>query len=340
LIGIFDPDDFPAGFYLPQINSDLEFEVSFLAKDGINFKKTGTYTVKANYGTSKVTTTFGFADKPLAQNTEPENKSKEVPDIPPPQIILTPKPADAPKTEKPVIPKAEAPKPSPIIQVVQPTPVIQNIQPESPKQVELISPQEKEIGEVLNKMTLECDSSQYTDSIIYGQGMGPALMRLCNYDQATTYFEQSLTKDPYSPEILTNFGSSLAKQGKFDAALQNYNLALKKDPKFVSALNNKANVLAEIGRLEEAIGIYNEILDDHPENQITRQNLQKASEALVLYAKIQAAKESVSVNLDNSIPKIDSVKVNYDKESFEAPKAPNVIESIGSIFAGIFGFWK
>ena len=60
---------------------------------------------------------------------------------------------------------------------------------------------------------------------------------------------------------------------------------------------------------------------------------------MVQYAKIQAAKESVSVNLDDSIPKIESSKVNYDKVSFDAPKT-GIIENIGSIFAGIFGFLK
>lgn len=351
LIGIFDPDNFPAGFYTPKINNDQEFEVSFLAKSGINFKKTGTYTIKANYGTSKTTTTFGFADKPLAQNTPEDNSNNNTPTpLPtPPQIVLnpTPKPVDNPISK--TVPKVQTPKPvqtsQPVIvhsqPNIQPIPVVQNSKsPQITQEKPDLTPTEKEIGEVLNKITLECDGSDYTDSIIYGQGMGPALMRLCNYDQATSYFERALAKDPYNTETLTNLGSALAKQGKFDDALQNYNLALKKDPEFVSAQNNKANVLAETGNLEQAISIYNKILDKDPENQITRQNLQKAKEEFAQYAKIQAAKESVSVSLDDSIPKIDTVKVNSDKASFDAPKKSGVLENIGNIFAGIFGFWK
>jgi len=345
LIGIFDPDNFPAGFYTPKINDDQEFEVSFLAKSGINFKKTGTYTIKANYGTSKITTSFGFADRPLAQNTAPEN-TPSTPPVTPPQIILnpTPKSADTPAPKSTDIPKT-IPKPvqvskppvQPVIQTKS-TPVVQNSEPIIQNAPDL-TPKEKEIGEVLNKITLECDGSSYTDSIIYGQGMGPALMRLCNYDQAVSYFERALAKDPYNPEILTNLGSALAKQGKFDDALQNYNLALKKDPDYISALNNKANVLAETGNPEQAITIYNKILDHDRENELARQNLQKAKEEFAQYAKIQAAKESVSVNLDDSVPKIDSVKANNDRTTLEAPK-PGVLENIGNIFAGIFGFWK
>ena len=345
LIGIFDPDNFPAGFYTPQVNSDLEFETSFLVKSGVNFKKTGTYTVKANYGTSKQTTTFGFTDKPLAQNNPPPNNPPSPPaSTPPPQIILNPGPAPNP-TSKPVPSEQYTPAkpvltPKPVV-----TPVIQNttpqIQTKTPEQTnEPISEEEKEIGTVLNRITLECDNSHYTDSIIYGQGMGPALMRLCNYSKAESYFDRALAKDPDNPEILTNKGSALAKQGRFGAAIEHYNLALKKDPNLTTALNNKANALAELGKLEEAIAIYNRILDKDPTHEIAKQNLQKAREELVQLAKLQVKENSVSVNLDDSIPKIETAKVNYAKETFEAAKTTSVIEQIGSIFAGFFGFLK
>jgi len=341
LIGIFDPDNLPAGFYTPQISSDLEFEASFLVKNGVNFKKIGTYTVKANYGTSKMTTTFGFTNKPLAQNTPQNPPPASIPPASPPQIILNPTPKPEPKP----IPTPQE-QFTPAQPVFAPKPVIQNSQPvQAPKIApQIIEPnpltEEKEIGNVLNNITLKCDSSHYTDSIIYGQGMGAALMRLCNYDQAESYFENALAKDPDSPETLTNLGSSLAKQGRFGAALEHYNLALKKDPKFVPALNNKANALAETGKIEDAIAIYNKILDNDPTHEMAKQNLQKAREELVQLVKLQVKEDSISVNLDDSIPKIETVKVNYPKETFEAPKTANVIEQIGSIFAGFFGFLK
>ncbi|WP_100182949.1 tetratricopeptide repeat protein [Candidatus Nitrosotenuis aquarius] len=344
LIGIFDPDNFPAGFYTPQISPDLEFETSFLVKNGVNFKKIGTYTVKANYGTSKTTTTFGFTDKPLAQNT-PQNPPPEPTPAPPvsapPQIILN----TAPKPEPKPIPTPQE-QFIPAKPVFAPKPVIQNSQPTQTQVASQISEpnplteEEKEIGSVLNNIILECDSSHYTDSIIYGQGMGAALMRLCNYNQAESYFENALAKDPDSTEVLTNLGSSLAKQGRFGAALEHYNLALKKDPKFVPALNNKANALAEMGKLEDAITIYNKILDNEPTHEIAKQNLQKAREELVQIAKLQVKEDSTSVNLDDSIPKVETTKASYAKETFEAPKTANVIEQIGSIFAGFFGFLK
>lgn len=344
LIGIFDPDGSPAGFYMPQINSDLEFTVSFLAKDGVNFKKEGIYSVRATYGQSKQVASFSFV-APSNQNNSDSNSN----DSPPPQITTNPQPKPI---EKPQDPKTTVSKPSP-----QPVQINQNIleipsssiptqelpEPDASQQSSEsnnISEEEIEIGKVLNKITLECDGSHYTDSIIYGQGMGAALMRLCNYEQAESYFDTALAKDPDNPEILTNKGAALAKQGKFGAAIEHYNLALKKDPKFVSALNNKANVLADTGKLEDAIVLYNKILDMDQTNDIAKLNLQKAKEEMVRLAKAQVKEESVSVSLDNSVPKIETTNVNYDKKSFEAPKPVNVLERIGSIFAGFFGFLK
>jgi tetratricopeptide (TPR) repeat protein len=324
LIGVFDPDDYPAGFYTPPVNTELEFSVSFLAKSGVNFKKTGAYTIKAHYGQSKETATFSFANSPTSNNA---------PITPPPQIILNPTPTQtttsAPiptHTAKQIIPKIEDPIPKPVQQDIP--------QVESDNSEELAR-EEKEIGQLLNQINRECDNSQYTDSITYGDGMGPALMRLCNYEQAVSYFDRALLKDPNNPEILTNKGSALGKLGKFDLALEHYNLALKLDPKFIPALNNKANALAEMGELEEAITLYHRILDEDPTYGMANANLQKANEEIIKYAKMQVGQESVSVNLDDSIPKTESAKINY-----ESPKPKNVMEQIGSFFAGIFGFLK
>lgn len=332
LVGIFDPNDFPAGFYTPPVNSDLEFSVSFLAKSGINFKKTGTYTIKAHYGQSKQTATFSFVDAP-APNNVPTTP-------PPPQIVLNPAPTTLNPTPAPApIPAPipiQTPKPiTPKVEATTPKPVIQNIpQVTEPDNSEL-APEVKEIGQILNQINRECDNSHYTDSIIYGEGMGPALMRLCNYEQAVSYFDKALIKNPNSPKILTNKGSALGKLGQFDLALEYYNLALKIDPKFIPALNNKANALAETGELEEAITLYHKILDEDPSYTITHINLQKANEEAIQYAKMQVKQESVSINLDDSIPKIESPKVNY-----ETSKPKNVVEQIESFFAGIFGFLK
>lgn len=336
LIGIFDPNNFPAGFYTPQVNSDLEFSVSFLAKNGINFKKPGTYSVKAHYGQSKQVTTFSFVDNPPPPSQNDDSNDSESLPPPPPQIVVNPapkpeNPPTIPKTPKPE-PKLE-PKPQPVIVNTPPPPKQET--PQEPKND--LTVQDIEIGEILNEITLSCDNSRYSDSIVYGAGMGPALMRLCNYEQAIAYFDDALVKDPNNVEFLTDKGIALAKLGQFRKAIEHYNTALGIQPDYIPALINKANALAETDKLEEAITIYNQILDENPGHAIVQKNLQEAREEMIKIAKKQQKQESqsVSINLDDSIPKTEPPKKNDEDQ-----KPKNVIEQIGSFFAGVFGFWK
>ena len=77
LIGIYDPFGFPAGFYFGEINSDLEFTISFLVKDGVNFKTFGTYSAIAYYEESEVSLEFDYVKKqmindvPIIEKTTP-----------------------------------------------------------------------------------------------------------------------------------------------------------------------------------------------------------------------------------------------------------------------------
>ena len=63
LIGIYDTFGAPAGFYFGNINSDLEFSTSFLAKADVNFKVDGTYSIKAHYAESSKTSSFEFSQR-------------------------------------------------------------------------------------------------------------------------------------------------------------------------------------------------------------------------------------------------------------------------------------
>ena len=50
IITIFDPSGMPAGIYLADVNPNLTFSTSFLAKYKINFKVEGAYLITAQYG--------------------------------------------------------------------------------------------------------------------------------------------------------------------------------------------------------------------------------------------------------------------------------------------------
>ena len=64
LIGIYDPFGTPIGFYFGMVDSDLKFVTSFLAKDGVNFRVDGKYSIKAHYAESESISFFEYSKDP------------------------------------------------------------------------------------------------------------------------------------------------------------------------------------------------------------------------------------------------------------------------------------
>ncbi|RJQ27307.1 tetratricopeptide repeat protein [Candidatus Parcubacteria bacterium] len=341
LVGIYDQNDMPTGFYTPEINSDFEFSISFLVKDGVNFKTGGIYSVKAHYGASKYVTNFEFVDVPPPMNpisqqsdVQGEQDNDVVTQIPTTGIVNKPQIPLEKTSSKPAKTK---------IVDLNPNPEISDTI-DQPKQEEVdyndldnLTVEDVELGKILNEITLNCDSSQYRDSISYYDGMGPALMRLCNYDQAISYFDQSLIEDPNNVEIITNKGAALDKLGQSDVAIAHYDLALDIDPTYLPAMNNKANVLAEQGEFEEAIKVYNLVLEQDPSYAISQANLQKAKESLAAHMS------SRQINLPDtesptSVEKSVKTETTVLERAQTSMPPSNIIQQIGSIFASFFGF--
>jgi tetratricopeptide (TPR) repeat protein len=324
LIGIYDQNDFPIGFYTPQISSDLEFSVSFLAKHGVNFKTEGKYYARAHYGESRQEVEFEFAGSPSA----PVNENSV--SLSPPQIVQLPSPPPIKNT--PQTQTSQVPKPQQSTQETNAKPQIVSL-PQTPidedNDTDNLSVEDQELGKMLNEIMLSCDVSEYSDTILYYDGMGPALMRLCNYEQAISYFDDSLVEDPNNIEALTNKATAYAKLGDLDVAIEYYDMVLEADPGFVPALNNKANVLAHLGHFEEAVSIYESIQDQ--DSQVLA-NLQKAKENLVQNSEDQYDSQVV-------VPVVEiPSKIEVFEANDEPPRSENLIEQIGNIFASIFGF--
>lgn len=337
LVGIYDPSGMPAGFYTPTINSNLEFTVSFLAKNGVNFKAAGKYTVKAHYGESKYETGFEFV----------------IPKVPHPDMSVPEKqeePIVKPVVEKPstdIVNVSPPQKSLPETKIVEPEPKspIAETTPK-PKQEEAnsdgldnLSVEDIELGKMLNEIKLNCDTSEYLDSIAYYDGMGPALMRLCNYEQAISYFDQSLVYEPYNVEIITNKGSAFGKLGQHDVAIANYNMALEIDPTYLPALNNKANILAKQEKFEEAATIYSFVLELDPSYTVAAINLQKLKERL---AETESVDQKASLQqVKPTLPIMEEpIKTEMAGADTTENASPNILEQIGSIFASFFGFIK
>ena len=343
LVGIYDPFGTPTGFYFGNIGPDLKFSISFLVKNGINFKTQGSYIVKAHYGESKYETSFSFIKTEQPNNNNPivEN-NKEIK----PYIDLLPQKKPEVKT---VSNTYTAPSP-PINQNVN-----QNINPKivepqkseptkniPEKNLEVrnnLTVKDIELGKMLNQMALNCDTSEYTDSIAYYDGMGPALMRLCKYNSAIVFFDKSLDKDPKNIEVLTNKGSALAKLGQYDEAITYYDLALKIKSNYLPAMNNKANALAQTGDLKKAVSLYNLVLDREPDYTTVQKNLGKANEKIRLLIKSQ------ELESENSLVQVsEKSSVPLNKINSEIKKPTNILEQIGNVFSflgsNVFGFMK
>ncbi|TBR11267.1 MAG: tetratricopeptide repeat protein [Candidatus Nitrosotenuis sp.] len=325
LVGIYDPFGTPTGFYFGDIDPDLRFSVSFLAKSGINFKTQGSYTIKAHYGESKHEISFVFNDITEShKNPSHDSVLGEKPEI---KIV-----------SKTVTPLSQNSNPQ-ITEIKKPDEP--KTKEKEPEVQDNLTVKDVELGKMLNQMALNCDNSEYVDSISYYDGMGPALMRLCKYDSAITFFDRSLEENPENIGVLTNKGSALVRLGQYNEAITYYDLALKVQPDYLPAINNKANALAELGNFKEAILLYNSILDHEPTYVVAQNNLEKAREKLLLFTKNQ---EQESTDEDSMIKVSEETHVTENKINHKEEKPASILEQIGSVFsflsANVFGFMK
>ncbi len=332
LIGIYDPFDVPAGFYFGEIDSNLEFSVSFLVKSGVNFKTEGTYSIVAFYGESENTVTFDFATTSEAE--EPRDESVEQP-ISEPDKNKEPKATNPPQIEQP------KQKPKPIEDKPKSTtPIQENNQPkptpkvkEEPKEPRKnLSVEDVELGILLNQIQLNCDKGDYLYSISYYDGMGPAMIRLCKYQESISHFDEALIDKPDNVEILTNKGVALAKLGFYSEALSYFDTALDLQSNFAPALNNKANVLSTTGNFEEAMNLYGLALSIDPKQKVSGYNFEKTKLQLEKY------------NLQNDIQKDSTPKpippppeppTRDVLESSQGQTSSDFIDQLTSVFSSI-----
>ena len=323
LIGVYDPFGTPTGFYFGQVDSDLKFSATFLVKSGVNFKTDGTYSIKAHYGETEKLTNFDFY-KESDTNIELENKPQE---------------SDT-KTElenKPVInneSKIAAEKNNSDIKLPEIIPDQNKKSLDNKiKKYDNLSVEDIELGKLLNQINLECDQSKLVDTISYYDGMGPALYRLCNFDQALIIFDDSLTKDPNNVEIITNKGSALGKLGYVSESVFYYDQALKIDSNFIPAINNKANALANMGKYDESILLYNDALQKNPDYNTARKNLKSVLSELPLENQV------ISVEHESLSEETTSEKLIENNSKSQTKKPSNFFEEIALAFSSLGSFF-
>jgi len=317
LIGIHDPFGMPTGFYFGNVNSDKKFSVNFLAKAGVNFKIEGTYYAIGYYGDSDQITYFDFVESideieeaPVNEIIEDEIKEAPVNEIIEDEIVVKEIGNDKKETSTDILKEKVSVK------------------------ANNLSVEDIELGQLLNQITLNCDQNEYTDTVSYYDGMGPALIRLCKYSNAITYFDNDIADDPNNPEILTNKGVALAKLGHLEEAILYYDSALENESSYIPALNNKGNALSLLGKFDEAKSTYNLGLALNPENKILNENFKKSNQMTNL----------ASVNHDEIFSNYPTSQINNEKNEIEIKYTTNsestsFFEQIGNFFSLIGTFF-
>jgi tetratricopeptide (TPR) repeat protein len=340
----------PAGFYFGTLDSNLEFTTSFLVKDGVNFRVDGTYSVKAHYAESEATSFFDYYKVPpvveTSENHTDENETvdeqieesiddvdtsnEEISDS---QNKISDSQDDSnsvvesiPTETKPTEEKTPIKKTNDL--EIKETKIIkEKISPQIKKENNL-TVEDIELGKLLNQIKLECDSSTYTDTISYYDGMGPALYRLCKFDSSLNFFNESLTDNPNDVEILVNKGSTLGKLGYYSEAIVYYDHAIKIDPNFLPAKNNKANALATLGNYNDAVFLYDEILEENPNYLTARKNLE-----IVLSSNFDIDRTDFTQNVENTSDPKSSFSENVKILDSENQKPENFFDEVGIAFS-------
>lgn len=316
IIIVFDPFGNPTGIYPAVIDSDNKFHVEFLAKEGVNFKIDGTYSINANYAGIKNTIHFDFF-KTVSQQESPVDEDNE-------EIESTQDISEITPDENENI------KPSNEVEEKN------NDKSQNEKTVETI-PQETfdnlsvddiTLGEMLNRIYLDCDDSKIRYDVLYYDGMGPSLTRLCKYQEALPFYDATLIEDSKNIEALTNKGTVLSKLGYYDKALIFYNAALYENSEYVPALNNKANVLYEMENFERAAVLYQQVLKIEPTHNFAQNNLAQINE--INFNKDDNYLDDSSSNNEKD-EQLDPTQNNQDDK-----KSQNIFEQINNAIASFF----
>ncbi len=337
LVAIYDPFGIPAGIYFSDVDSNLEFAISFLVKSGVNFKTEGTYSIIASYGESKSTTEFDFFEN-FVESIEPTQITEEPIEINENSVNDNEQQSDQSTNNlQNVVLETKG--------ILKKKAVSKNIEEAKKKESENILGNSKhltvedvELGKMLNQIYLNCNTSDLVDSISYYDSMGPALIRLCKYDEAISYYDDTLIENPNNVEVLSNKGSALGKLGLYNEAIGHYDSALSIDPNYVPALNNKANAIANLGLIPDAISTYNQALLIAPDNIIILNNLENTKQKLEKYEE-QTTEETNEAPIQSTKTTIKSEKMP-DKN--EDNTTPTILDQIGSALDSIkdafFGF--
>ncbi len=91
-----------------------------------------------------------------------------------------------------------------------------------------------------------------------------ALNEIGQYEEAISWYDMEISKNPADPIPWFNKGNILDRLGKYAEAIYCYDIVLEIIPDDTGALCNKAKVLSKLGQFEVAISLFEKIISMDP----------------------------------------------------------------------------
>jgi mono/diheme cytochrome c family protein len=106
--------------------------------------------------------------------------------------------------------------------------------------------------------------------------LGTVMLARLNPGGALPILQAAVQNEPKSAEAHNFLGSAMASLGRTAEATEQFRVALSLRPEYSNARLNLGNALFKAGRLGEAISEYRRILEANPDDDLTKDRLEKA----------------------------------------------------------------
>jgi mono/diheme cytochrome c family protein len=117
---------------------------------------------------------------------------------------------------------------------------------------------------------------KYTNDFPALLHLGTVMLSRLNPGGALPMLEAAVKSDPKSAEAHNFLGSALSALGRTGEATEQFRLALALRADYSNARLNLGNALVKAGKFDDAITEYQRILEANPEDELTRDRLEKA----------------------------------------------------------------
>jgi len=209
-----------------------------------------------------------------------------------------------------------------------------------------------QIGFLLNKSVEALQSANLELAELYlkqakaFQANNPHVLRLLGvicaqrmqYEEALTYFNDSLKALAKNPITLSNLGNVYLQLKDYSKALEAYDKSIRLDPKYEEAWSNKGNALHELKRYEEALVCHDKALVLNPNYSQAWSNkgnvlneLKRYEEAITCHDKALALNPYYAEAWSNKANALNELK-RYDESLMHLDKALSLKSNIPWIY--------